>query len=86
MIHANGSRKASDRRRRFDHPKKFICTNTRSAAQFAAVFNLSVMSAGAMFLANILAVPAAGSMRGELHAGRKCADRCPGAADNSKLE
>lgn len=29
-------------------PKKFICTNTRSAAQFMRVFNLFVTSAGAM--------------------------------------
>jgi hypothetical protein len=68
------------------HQKKFMCKPTRSAAQFAADVRLFVTRAGAMPPANKSTVPAACTMRGEMPAGRKCADECPEAAVNSKLE
>ena len=50
------------------------------------VFNLFVTRAGAMFLTYKLTFPAAWLMRGVLPFAHKCADQCPEAAVNSKLE
>lgn len=86
MIPADNSRKAADRRRRFDFPKNLYVQIRGARRNLRAFLICSSSAPGPCRSAYKLTVPAAWLMRGVLPFARKCADQCPGAADRSKLE
>ena len=86
MILADNSRKASDRRRRFDLPKKLYVQIRGARRNLRASLICPSRAPGPCRSAYKLTIPAAWLMRGVLPFARKCADQCQEAADRSKLE